>query len=58
MRGSGVSFEAYELPNLDSDAVESRGHRHRTAWFRDSEGNILKIEERRGPRERAAPAGP
>jgi len=48
LRAKGVSFEQYDLPNLKTDergiAVSEEGGA-RSAWFKDTEGNILSITE-------------
>jgi catechol 2,3-dioxygenase-like lactoylglutathione lyase family enzyme len=51
LRSSGVVFEEYDLPGLETrDGVAdivgnypSKGRGERGAWFRDSEGNLLGI---------------
>lgn len=46
LRGKGVVFEEYDLPGLKTvdGVVEDEGMR--AAWFKDSEGNILCLNER------------
>ncbi|MEV0190186.1 VOC family protein [Kitasatospora purpeofusca] len=46
LRGKGVVFEEYDMPGLKTvdGVVEDDGMR--AAWFRDSEGNILCLNER------------
>ncbi|MFF1906935.1 VOC family protein [Kitasatospora sp. NPDC058218] len=46
LRGRGVTFEEYDLPGLKTvnGVVEAEGMR--AAWFKDSEGNILCLNER------------
>ena len=43
MRSRGVRFEHYEVPGAPpgSDIVDAGGAR--SAWFKDSEGNILAM---------------
>ena len=50
LRDNGVVFEEYDQPGFKSDAgiVELEGERG--AWFRDSEGNLIAIDERSTPR--------
>ena len=43
LKAHGVTFEEYDLPNFKTvDSIMSTGLT-RSAWFRDSEGNILGI---------------
>jgi len=43
LKTRGVTFEEYDLPNFKTvDSIMSTGLT-RSAWFRDSEGNILGI---------------
>ncbi|MEV6978869.1 VOC family protein [Kitasatospora sp. NPDC093806] len=46
LRAKGVAFEDYDLPGLKTvdGVVEADGMR--AAWFKDSEGNILCLNER------------
>ncbi|MET9399790.1 VOC family protein [Kitasatospora sp. NPDC002965] len=46
LRSRGVTFEEYDLPGLKTvdGVVEDDGMR--AAWFKDSEGNILCVNER------------
>lgn len=46
LRKKGVEFEQYDLPSLKTDErgiAELAGSK--TAWFKDTEGNILAINE-------------
>lgn len=46
LQGRGVAFEQYDMPGVDwDDGVASMGEMGRAAWFRDSEGNILCIDD-------------
>ncbi|PPL20149.1 VOC family protein [Microterricola pindariensis] len=46
MRGRGVAFEEYDMPGLKTEnGVAELGGEH-TAWFIDSEGNIIAIAQR------------
>jgi hypothetical protein len=39
----GVEFEAYDMPNFDPETrIFSPGH-VRSAWFKDSEGNLIGV---------------
>jgi catechol 2,3-dioxygenase-like lactoylglutathione lyase family enzyme len=43
LRSRGVVFEEYDLPGLKTvDGVASAGP-HRSAWFKDSEGNLIGL---------------
>jgi catechol 2,3-dioxygenase-like lactoylglutathione lyase family enzyme len=43
LKARGVVFEEYDYPTLKTvDSIATRGN-VRSAWFRDSEGNILAI---------------
>jgi catechol 2,3-dioxygenase-like lactoylglutathione lyase family enzyme len=46
LKGKGVPFESYDLPDLttDDDSI-MRGQGPRIAWFRDPSGNILSVIE-------------
>jgi predicted enzyme related to lactoylglutathione lyase len=52
LQGRGVTFERYDIPGLEWDDVIARSPAGRVAWFKDSEGNTLCIDERA-----AAPTG-
>ena len=48
MRGNGVVFEEYDLPDMTTEnglIVDSQGFK--TAFFKDSEGNLIAISEQR-----------
>jgi len=43
LKGKGVMFEEYDLPELKTvNSIASLGGR-KAAWFKDSEGNILAV---------------
>jgi predicted enzyme related to lactoylglutathione lyase len=46
LREKGVVFEQYDLPDLktDEDGIATMGPL-KSAWFKDTEGNILAISE-------------
>lgn len=48
LREKGIVFEQYNMPNLKTDerGIAQLGD-VQTAWFKDSEGNILSITEAR-----------
>lgn len=47
LRGRGVRFEDYDIENGPKtvDGVAGDATRGRTAWFTDSEGNVLSITQ-------------
>ena len=46
LRGRGVSFEDYDFPGFKTDnGVLTMPDGHHGAWFKDSEGNILAIDD-------------
>ena len=46
LRNRGVVFEEYDLPNLKTDhGVMNWGPAGRSAWFKDSEGNIIALNQ-------------
>jgi predicted enzyme related to lactoylglutathione lyase len=46
LRGRGVIFEEYDMPGLKTDERGiAEGGGARSAWFKDTEGNILAITE-------------
>ncbi|HET6826414.1 MAG TPA: VOC family protein [Amnibacterium sp.] len=47
MRAAGVVFEEFEIPGMQTHDGVVETAEWRSAWFRDSEGNILCITERR-----------
>ena len=50
LRARGVVFEEYDLPGLKTkNGIASAGGA-KTAWFKDTEGNILAISQRASPR--------
>ena len=47
MRSRGVVFEEYDFPGLKTEnGIASMPDGTKTAWFKDSEGNILAIGNR------------
>lgn len=47
LRSRGVSFEEYDLPGLKTrDAIAELGF-YRAAWFKDPDGNVLGLFEKR-----------
>jgi catechol 2,3-dioxygenase-like lactoylglutathione lyase family enzyme len=47
LRGRGVTFEDYDFPGLKTEDGVATMDGERSAWFVDSEGNILCIAEER-----------
>jgi extradiol dioxygenase family protein len=47
LRGRGVTFEEYDLPSLKTVDGVAELDSVRTAWFKDSEGNILAVSQMR-----------
>lgn len=46
LRGRGIAFQEYDMPGLKTEnGVASLGD-ERTAWFLDSEGNIIALSSR------------
>jgi len=46
LKGRGVKFEEYDMPGIKMKNSIATGGGARTAWFKDTEGNILAISER------------
>lgn len=46
LKARGVVFEEYNMPGLETRKSITVGGGAKTAWFKDSEGNILAISER------------
>jgi predicted enzyme related to lactoylglutathione lyase len=46
LKAKGVTFEVYDMPGVEWDGeIASMEGMGRAAWFRDSEGNIMCIDE-------------
>jgi predicted enzyme related to lactoylglutathione lyase len=45
LRERGVVFEEYDMPGLKTREGIAEVGRERSAWFRDSEGNILAVSQ-------------
>jgi predicted enzyme related to lactoylglutathione lyase len=46
LKAKGVTFEVYDMPGVEWDGeIASMGGMGRAAWFRDSEGNILCVDQ-------------
>jgi catechol 2,3-dioxygenase-like lactoylglutathione lyase family enzyme len=46
LRARGVVFEDYDLPGLTTAHGIATGGGAKTAWFKDTEGNILAVSQR------------
>ncbi|PJN22861.1 glyoxalase [Kitasatospora sp. CB02891] len=47
LRGRGVVFEEYDLPGLKTLNGVAEADGMRAAWFKDLDGNVLCVNERR-----------
>jgi len=46
LKGKGVTFETYDLPGVQWDGdIASLEGMGRAAWFKDSEGNIMCLDQ-------------
>jgi predicted enzyme related to lactoylglutathione lyase len=46
LKARGVTFEEYDMPGITMKNSIATGGGARTAWFKDTEGNILAISQR------------
>jgi len=46
LKSRGVKFEEYDMPGIKTVDGVATGGGAKTAWFKDSEGNILAISQR------------
>jgi predicted enzyme related to lactoylglutathione lyase len=46
LKARGVSFEEYDMPGITMKNSIATGGGAKTAWFKDSEGNILAVSQR------------
>ena len=46
LKKRGVTFEEYDLPGVSMKNSIATGGGARTAWFKDTEGNILAVSQR------------
>jgi predicted enzyme related to lactoylglutathione lyase len=46
LKARGVVFEEYDMPGIKTVNGIATGGGARTAWFKDSEGNILAVSQR------------
>jgi catechol 2,3-dioxygenase-like lactoylglutathione lyase family enzyme len=45
LKKRGVVFEEYDMPGLKTENSIATGGGAKTAWFKDSEGNILAVSQ-------------
>ena len=46
LKAKGVTFEQYDMPGVEwNDGVASMAGMGKAAWFKDSEGNILCLDD-------------
>jgi predicted enzyme related to lactoylglutathione lyase len=45
LKARGVKFEEYDLPGLKTKNSIATGGGAKTAWFKDTEGNILAVSQ-------------
>ena len=45
LKKRGVMFEEYDMPGLKTENSIATGGGAKTAWFKDSEGNILAVSQ-------------
>jgi catechol 2,3-dioxygenase-like lactoylglutathione lyase family enzyme len=43
LRARGVTFEVYDMPTFDRDTMIATFPVNRSAWFKDTEGNLIGI---------------
>jgi len=46
LKARGVKFEEYDIPGVNMKNSIATGGGAKTAWFKDTEGNILAISQR------------
>src|SRR5438270_10893770 len=46
LKAKGVKFEEYDMPGIKTVNSIATGGGAKTAWFKDTEGNILAISQR------------
>ena len=46
LKARGVKFEEYEMPGVTMKNSIATGGGAKTAWFKDTEGNILAVSQR------------
>lgn len=51
LKARGVKFEEYDMPGVTMKNSIATGGGAKTAWFKDTEGNILAVSQRLKPTE-------
>jgi len=46
LKARGVVFEEYDMPGIKMENSIASGGGAKTAWFKDSEGNIMAVSQR------------
>src|SRR5467141_3489689 len=46
LKSRGVVFEEYDMPGIETENSIATAGGAKTAWFKDSEGNILAVSQR------------
>ncbi len=46
LKARGVAFEEYDIPGMKMENSIASGGGAKTAWFKDTEGNILAVSQR------------
>jgi catechol 2,3-dioxygenase-like lactoylglutathione lyase family enzyme len=46
LKARGVKFEEYDMPGMKTQNSIATGGGAKTAWFKDTEGNILAVSQR------------
>ena len=46
LKARGVTFEEYDMPGVTMENSIATGGGAKTAWFKDTEGNILAVSQR------------
>jgi len=46
LKARGVTFEEYDMPGVTMESSIATGGGAKTAWFKDTEGNILAVSQR------------
>jgi hypothetical protein len=46
LKARGVTFEEYDMPGIQMKNGIATGGGAKTAWFKDTEGNILAVSQR------------
>jgi catechol 2,3-dioxygenase-like lactoylglutathione lyase family enzyme len=54
LKARGVVFEEYDMPGIKMENSIASAGGAKTAWFKDSEGNILAISQRVSPQDLVA----